>query len=226
MLDGSHYDVKADAHQYKMLRLWIETAAAYPGTYAALGTGMIGGYYENHPDNVDSGWPTTQAGAAVIDRRCQGCHNESPKLLPRSLSDERGVSFWQPNLNDKRLGLSRHIVFNLTRPEKSLMLLAPLAESAGGLGLCKTPEGQPANVITTTDDADYQTLLKMVDAGRANLAEIKRFDMPGFRPRGAYIRELKRYGVLPPTFGDNDPIDPYAMDRAYWESLWYRPESD
>ena len=226
MLDGSHYGVKATPHQYKMLRLWIETAAAYPGTYAALGTGMIGGYYSNHPTNVDWEWPTTKAGAAVIDRKCQGCHNDKPKLLPRALSDERGVSFWQPNLNDARLAMSRHIVFNLTRPEKSLMLLAPLAQSVGGYGICKNADGKPADVFTSVEDADYQTLLKMIDAGRANLADIKRFDMPGFRPRGAYIRELKRYGVLPPTFGDNDPIDPYATDRAYWESLWYQPRAD
>ncbi len=45
MLDGSHYDVKATAHQKKMLRLWIESAATYPGTYAALGSGMVNGYW-------------------------------------------------------------------------------------------------------------------------------------------------------------------------------------
>jgi hypothetical protein len=30
--------------------------------------------------------------------------------------------------------------------------------------------------------------------------EVKRFDMPGFHPRPEYVREMKRYGVLPPTF--------------------------
>ena len=47
MLDGSHYGVQATPRQKKMLRLWIEVGAAYPGTYAALGCGMIGGYAEN-----------------------------------------------------------------------------------------------------------------------------------------------------------------------------------
>ena len=35
--------------EMKMLRLWIEVGAPYPGTYAALGCGSIGGYLENQP---------------------------------------------------------------------------------------------------------------------------------------------------------------------------------
>ena len=31
---------------------------------------------------------------------------------------------------------------------------------------------------------------------RRRLDEIKRFDMPGFRPNEHYVRELKRFGVL------------------------------
>lgn len=42
LLDGTHHGVQATPPQKKMLRLWIESAAAYPGTYAALGCGMIG----------------------------------------------------------------------------------------------------------------------------------------------------------------------------------------
>jgi len=227
MLDGSHYGVKATAHQRQMLRLWIDSAAAYPGTYAALGTGMIGGYAENRPVHTDWQWPTTQAGAKVIDRRCAGCHNQPKRnLLPRALSDERGVSFWQPSMQDPRLTFSRHIVFNLTRPEKSLMLLAPLAESAGGFGRCMTKEGKPANVFADTQDADYQTLLAMITAGKTYLEKIKRFDMPGFQPRDAYVREMKRYGVLPADLPADAPVDPYETDRAYWRSLWHEPRSN
>ena len=98
MLDGTHYGVQATAAQRKMLRLWIDSAAAYPGTYAALGTGMIGGYEQNKPVAADFDWPTTQAAAKVIDRRCAECHREPSRLLPRALSDERGVSFWQPSI--------------------------------------------------------------------------------------------------------------------------------
>ena len=61
MLDGSHYGVQADPHDAKMLRLWIEVGAPYPGTYAALGCGSIGGYLENNQVDADWDWPTTRA---------------------------------------------------------------------------------------------------------------------------------------------------------------------
>lgn len=222
-VDGSHHDVKATPAQLQLLKLWIETGAAYPGTYAALGCGMIGGYAENAQVDTDFEWPTTKAGAAVINRRCSGCHQEPSRLLPLSMSDERGVSFWQPSLSDPRLNTSRHIVFNLSHPEKSLLLLAPLAEAAGGWGLCSDPKSkQKVSVFADTSDPDYQALKNMCVAGRQRLEAIKRFDMPGFSPRKDWVREMKRYGVLasdqPPT-----PIDFYSVEQQYWRSLWYSP---
>jgi cytochrome c553 len=224
LLDGAHYSVKATAAQKKLLRLWIESGAAYPGTYAALGTGMIGNYAENQPINMDWDWPATRAAAPVIAQRCAGCHDQPGRLLPRSLSDERGVSFWQPELGDPRLNTSRHIVFNLSRPEKSMFVLAPLAETAGGWGLCRDPKTrQPVTVFADTADADYQRLLALCAAGKERLDQMKRFDMPDFKPRIDWVREMKRYGILPASVGPEEPIDVYAVERRYWESLWYRP---
>ena len=262
MLDGSHYDVKATPHQKQMLRLWIESAAAYPGTYAALATGMIGNYDENHQVNTGHDWPETKAAAEVIQQRCVGCHDKPSRLLPQSLADERGVSFWEPSMDDPRLNTSRHIVFNLSRPEKSLILLAPLAKEAGGWGLCrkpdpsdsrserglqaasasasprdekvpsasddasvKRPEGRApeAGVFTDTSDPGYQKLLALCVAGKNFLEKDKRFDMAGFKPRVDWLREMKRYGILPESTALNDPIDVYGVERAYWESLWYEP---
>jgi cytochrome c553 len=222
MLDGTHYGVQATPTQKTTLRLWIESGAAYPGTYAALGTGMIGAYAENKPVDTDFDWPATKAAAAVIGRRCAPCHNEPSRLLPRSLSDERGLSFWRPEPDDPRLNTSRHIVFNLSRPEKSLLLLAPLAESAGGWGLCSRRVGGPP-VFASTDDPDYQQLLALCTAGRDRLEAIKRFDMPGFRPRPEWRREMQRFGILSPRWDEAAPLDPYAVERVYWESFWYEP---
>ncbi|HEY3319544.1 MAG TPA: polysaccharide lyase family protein [Planctomycetota bacterium] len=234
MLDGSHYRVKATAQQKTLLRLWTDTGAAYPGTYAALGTGMIGGYAANAQVLADFDWPTTKAAKEVLTQRCVSCHKEPSRLLPMSLSDERDVSFWRFNIDDPRMKTSRHSVFNLTRPEKSLMVLAPLAENAGGWGLCrdlKTKE--KVNVFADTNDAGYQKLLAMIAAGKQKLDEIKRFDMPGFQPRPEWVREMKRYGVLPQDLiapagkdaGATAPINVYEIERKYWESLWYQPQS-
>ena len=226
LVDGSHYGAKATPAQARTLRLWIECGAPYPGTYAALGTGMIGGYAENRPVDTDVDWPQAKAAAAVIGTRCISCHNEATRVLPRTLADERGLSFWRPDPNDPRLNTSRHIVFNLSRPEKSLILLAPLARGAGGWGLCGPGAAEAAprdGVFATTRDPDYQKLLALCAAGQARLDQIKRFDMPGFQPRPDWVREMQRYGVLPSTRTASAPIDPYAVEKTYWESLWYQP---
>jgi cytochrome c553 len=223
LVDGSHYGATVTPRQATLLRLWIDAAATYPGTYAALGTGMIGGYEENNQVLTDDAWPSTRAAAPVLDTRCAACHTgKGPPPLPRTLSDERGTSFWQPQIPDRTLVTSRHLVFNLSRPEKSMILLAPLARDAGGYQLCRKPEDS-APVFASTSDPDYQTLLAMVRAGKDNLEAMTRFDMPNFKPRAAYLREMKRYGILPAEFPAAAPLDPYQTDRRYWQSLWHQP---
>jgi len=223
-IDGSHHGVKATPEQERTLRYWIDSGAAYPGTYAALGEGVIGAYAENRPVNTDVEWTATKEGAEVLQRRCVECHKDPARVLPMNLSDERGLSFWRPDWNDPRLNTSRHIVFNLSRPEKSILLLAPLAASGGGWGLCRNPSTkEPVTLFADTNDPDYRKLLAMCEAGRAGLEKIGRFDMPGFRPPMPYVREMKRYGVLPADLPEGAAVNPYETDRRYWESLWYRP---
>lgn len=225
LVDGSHYGATVTPREAKLLRLWIDAAATYPGTYAALGTGMIGGYEENQQVHSDHDWPTTRAAAQVIDARCATCHSgKGPPPIPRTLSDERGTSFWQPKIPDRALITSRHLVFNLSRPEKSLVLLAPLAREAGGFQLCRKPD-DPAPVFSNTSDPGYQALLAMVTTGKQDLESITRFDMPGFKPRPAYLREMKRYGILPADLAPDAKVDPYQTDQLYWRSLWHQPAS-
>ena len=222
--DGSHYNVKATPGELDMIRYWIESGAPYPGTYAALGCGMIGAYAENKQDQSDRQWPSTMSAAEAIRRRCVECHDKSLPL-PLALSDNRNVPPWQGQPGY----VARHLVFNLTRPAKSLILLAPLSSQAGGYSLCK-PRGEDAKpdetvtVFADTNDPDYQKILTLCVAGKKHLDEIKRFDMPDFRPRHAYVREMKRYGILPKDTAADTRIDVYAIDRAYWRSLWYKPD--
>jgi hypothetical protein len=187
---------------------------------------MIGGYQENKQViNNASGWAESKKAANAINRRCSECHTDKMRL-PRTLSDERGISFWRPDWNDKALMLSRHSVFNLSRPKKSLMLMAPLAKTAGGYAVDTEEKKHPHPVVfEDTNDADYQAILAMVDAGKKRLDHVKRFDMPGFKPRKEYIREMKRYGVLPDSFDpDKHNVDVYQLDEFYWRHLWYYPE--
>jgi hypothetical protein len=227
LLSGGHYGVKASERDLGVVRIWLDLGAPYPGTYASLGTGSIGGYINNAETlNNDSQWPETLAAQPVFAARCAACHDPRTNPIARSLSDENGLSFWQPPAHDRRLEFSRHIIYNLSRPKESLVLLAPLAHSAGGYGLCK-PKGSTADsaVFRSTEDPDYGRLLAMVTAGKRKLDEIKRFDMPGFQPRPEYIREMKRFNVLPASFDARQPLDYYETDRRYWDSFIYRAGS-
>ena len=79
-------------------------------------------------------------------------------------------------------------------------------------------------IFQDTSDPDYQKILQHVTAAQARLDEIKRFDMPGFRPIEHYVREMKRYGVLPDSIdAARDALDVYAVDAAYFRSFWHRP---
>jgi hypothetical protein len=105
-----------------------------------------------------------------------------------------------------------------------LVLLAPLAQKAGGWGLCREPKTrEPRTVFADPTDPDYLKLLALCVAGQERLEQIKRFDMPGFQPRRDWVREMQRYGILPQTVPAAERIDVYATERKYWTSLWYRP---
>jgi len=193
-LDGSHYDAKLSEHEVKMIRLWIETSACYPGTYASLGCG-------HYPPYLPYG---------QMMNRCGSCHVHEvndPKGKRKVLHFAGG---WGSQLEP---------LSNLSRPEKSYLLLAPLAKEAGGLALCKE------TVFANTDDPLYQQILASVRDAHNRLQQGKRFDMPGFRPNQHYIREMQRFGFLPQDLGPGDPIDVYAVDRAYWDSFNYPSES-
>jgi len=221
MLDGSHYEARLTDHEQDMIRYWIESAAAYPGTYAALGTGMIGGFPRSQLDTTDREWPSSIAAAEATRRRCTGCHDRSMPM-PQYLSDNLGLVLSNPDFDDIRVRFSRHLFFNLSRPEKSLVLLAPLARDVGGLDLCKSKDKDTAPIFADTTDPDYRKILDLCRKGKQHLEQIKRFDMPGFRPTAMYVREMKKYGIVAAEVAEDSEIDVYATDRAYWRSHWWR----
>jgi hypothetical protein len=249
MFKPSHYKVRVTAQELRMIKLWIDAAATFSGTYAALGTGMIGPYaalqYRTKKEPDYSRWPGMTAAAGVLERRCNSCHKGNKKL-PRHPADNLGLRlhhltygkgaprFWTPpwikpyddknrigslewmkKYADPRLQFSRHILYNLSRPDKSLLLMAPLAKGGGGYEIC-------GPVFKDNDDKDWRALLAAVIEAKVHLEKITRFNMPDFRPAPEYIREMKRFGILPADFRQGDPIDVYDTDRRYWQSMWPR----
>ena len=208
-IDGSHYDVRLSDLERKRIQLWIDSGATYAGTYAVYNNKEVAvadaslNTYE-----VIIGKPV----GPIVQRRCLTCHESVANLGQRHTKG--------------RVNLPKHCwnLYNLSHPEKSMILLAPLAKDAGGYAWCKTKDGQPASVYSDVHDPDYQAILKAVQSAKSRQETLKRYDMPGFLPNEHYIRWMKRFGVVPESFDPaKDSLDPYQTDQAYWRSLWYHP---
>ncbi len=141
LVDGSHYEAKLSNRERRTLRLWIETGAAYPGTYAALGSGMVTGNRDISPDrcNLEHEPAVVKVSTDALRRRCGACHQEHTALPLSPSEDQRGMPFTPLPPDDVRRRLSRHLLYNLSRPEKSLILLAPLSKRSGGHESCGKP---------------------------------------------------------------------------------------
>jgi hypothetical protein len=186
-------------------------------------------------------WSSAAGAADALERRCNACHPANQ--LPRHVTARIPLDAWGDMLSWTRplSRYSRHRLFNLTQPENSLLLLAPLARQTGGYaeneprkaGLVEENRNQPPQPIVhpvifkNREDADFQTILAHIQAAQAKLDEIKRFDMLGFQPNEHYVREMQRFGILPASLDPaTDAVDVYAADRAYWQSFWHQPERE
>ncbi len=195
-LDGDHYGAKLSPAEKRTVHYWIESAGTFAGTYAALGKGFLMPRQAVVP-------------ADVHQRRCGSCHSSG---FPTNKDDPR-----------------THWLYNLDAPARSVVLLAPLEKEAGGWGLCRAKAGannKPAPpIFGNTQDADYRQILNNVTQLHRQLQGNQRYDMPGFVPHPAYLSEMRRFGVLPEEYEwTGPPEEMWRIDRAYWESLWYRPK--
>ncbi len=224
-IDGSHYETKLTGQERDLVRLWIEAGATFAGTYAAYNrtdSAVAGALCNN--TKVAIGAPA----GPIVERRCLSCHGSVDNLGQRvdkirvnPLYTTSPGNAWRGRVN-----LPRHCwnLYNLSHPEKSMILLAPLAEKAGGYGWCRSQDGQPVAVFRHDQDPDYQAILRAIRAAKVRQQKAGRFDMPGFRPNEHYVRWMKRFGILPDSFDPaEDTIDPYETDQAYWRSLWHQP---
>lgn len=192
--DG-HHRVELSSHELDMLRYWIESGSVYAGAYAGLNT--LDGY--RYPVDND-----------VVTRRCIGCH------------DRRLFGYWggprKANFSE-----TRGLWVNFSHPESSMVLLAPLARDAGGYGLCSDSAGTPVAVYPSKSCADYQAMLTAIRAA-AQEGLRNRFEREGFSPTTHWVREMKRYGVLPRDWSMPDSgFSVYDTEDDYFRSFWYRP---
>jgi len=225
-MSGGHHDVKASPAEWRTVWLWIESAAPFAGSYAALRNTEQQGYYD-HVGNKIFG-----ECRELLNRRCAECHKNTPERNVNGLPFNWGirqnkekhalgrtVSHWERIIipEDPARMFDAAVLVNYTRPETSAILLAPLAKEAGGYGRCGRV------VFTDKNDPDFKKLLASIENGKELFAQRPYWGMDGWRPNPQYVREMKRFGILPETFDlAKDSLDPFATDQAYWRSLWPR----
>ncbi|MCP4377883.1 MAG: hypothetical protein GY794_17110 [bacterium] len=222
-IDGTHPKhkmVKLSKKELRTIWLWIESAAPYAGSYGALRNATQQGR-EGHAASAALG-----SAGDILNRRCASCHNG--KKLPtvpfhggrdknRGIKRPLAVHERRVIPNDPLALYSTHAIVNITRPEFSSVLMAPLARKSGGRGSCP-------NVFKTKNDPDYKRLLKSLREARTRMNATPRFATPKFKPNRQYIREMKKYGILDRSFDPSkEKIDIFEMDQKYWKSLWYKP---
>ncbi len=152
--------------------------------------------------------PRVKAPKNILRDRCSSCHK------PGELNQR-----WQTGRN--RL-MDRW--YNLSRPEKSLALLAPLSKEAGGLGLCQQREAKqlerdktapPEVVFKSKDDPAYHAILKAVEDAADVATRVPAYYQEAYKAPRAYIDEMQRFGVLPENV-DPQSIDLFKTDEKYY----------
>jgi len=169
LLMGRHEDVQVDAESLDRIITWIDLNVPYYDNTAVT-----------RPSRVPLGNEYTASGRAVIDDpkplwaalgdSCTSCHASGFSVEPATAPCQ------VPDLPKTM----RHPPINLTHPEESRLLTAPLARAAGGLELCGKA------VWTSRDAPSYQAALRVIQAWHDDLVARPREDMPGSTPCDAY----------------------------------------
>ena len=224
---GGHHDVRVSDGEWRTLWLWIESGAPYAGSYAGL---------RNAEDQNRAGGATAltyRSAVEVIGRRCASCHGPGGKAPPvpvqfdvearkAKLARQGQVTGAYERILDDDDPYARFgdgILLNFSRPSLSPLVLGPLAKEAGGWGSC-------GDVFPHREDPDFKKLVAAVEEGKKAIDATGRFTTASVRPNGQYIREMKRFGILPASFDiSRQPLDIFQTDQEYWKSLWPRPPS-
>ncbi len=173
----------------KRIYAWIDANVPYYGTYVMTNPRTFGGRDRWYVQNR-RGWFMKDF-LPVFNRRCLNCHKRTVKpqtynynprgrgtiMVTSKLWDDMALSQFQHGHGRismiGQIGPSHRI--NLTHPEWSRMLTAPLAKTAGGMQLCKATGG--GAVFTSADDPDYQAMLAALRKGHQAILDDPRVDM-------------------------------------------------
>jgi hypothetical protein len=181
-----HYGPPLPLADRQRIYCWIDANVPYYGTYEhhpawRPTAGSRDGWDLDNPH----GW-FRQDLLPVFQRRCLDCHRRttfgqgsygSPAVevtsriwTDRALTDD--VVYTNPLV----YLVGPDLRVNLSCPEHSLLLTAPLAKGSGGLGLCRGARGH-GPVFRDRTDPDYRALLGAIRQGAAIMAACAQVDM-------------------------------------------------
>ncbi|MGA2620810.1 MAG: hypothetical protein ABSF26_24575 [Thermoguttaceae bacterium] len=214
-LEAAHYGAALSQDDRQRVYTWIDANVPYYHTYLYTDGGVNGArdrwYAKPHwasNDGLADAWFQKQF-APLFMRRCYDCHRRTVEIsdawLGHNVVTVTSQVWSDITLMDQGLQIEAAAAtfgpeyrINLTHPEWSRMLTAPLAREAGGLGFCKGPGGQA--VFRGIDDPDYRTMLDALRKGKRMLERNPRVDMLA-RPDPArpesYAPSLQRSRVVP-----------------------------
>ncbi len=171
LLLKGHYDVKLDAESLDRLITWIDFNVPY---YDNTAVTRPAGAFGNSSGRALVGDKDARVLWAALGKRCAACHPAGFRVDPAGPPCQ---------VSDLPRTMQRPCL-NLTHPEQSRLLTAPLAKTAGGLELCQQM------VFANRDDPTYQAALKVIQGWHHQLLARPREDMPGAVPCAAYTATL------------------------------------
>ena len=200
LLEEGHHKVRLSEAERCAIRLWLDTGTPYTASYAHMPLDGLSAYGASDNERDRKRGYQALLDAELLSRRCDSCHDF-----------KRGVRRY---LDDDYIDLSH--------PERSLLLLAPLAKTAGGIGRCQAQAAEAGGeVFATTTDPDYLALRGEIRRIAGLLRAGGDHWRPGFKPNHIYLREMRRYGVLDPHY-DGEGLDPFALDERYYQQIYHQ----
>jgi len=194
----------------KRIYAWIDANVPYYGTYVHTDTRTYGARDRWYVTDKN-GWFRKDF-VPVFDRRCLGCHKRYVKpqtynynpggngtiMVSSEVWDDIALSQFQHGHGRVSMigqyGPSHRI--NLTHPEWSRTLTAPLAKERGGFGFCRNEDGSP--VFKDRDDPDYKLMLAALHKGHERLMANPRVDMPEAYARWKAAGSVTTWPASPP----------------------------
>jgi len=185
-LDKPHQGVTVPPEDRRTIYTWIDANVPYYGVYHYT-DGRVRGARDRWYAQKKNQW-FDRGFLPVFRRRCYKCHARqidvsrpwdavrhvtvTSKVWNGIALMHHGFAHWDPYTT--LYGPAQRI--NLTHPEYSQVLTAPLPKAAGGLGLCRPKEGMP-RPFADRSDPDYQAMLQALRRGQETLTDHPRVDM-------------------------------------------------